>query len=443
MDKQSRSFVKRRRFLKATGATVGVGMIAGCSSGGGNNNGSSSGGNGGGSSSSGGTTTGGSSSSGAKLKGSINVAGLLPLSGIYAQYGPLYRKGMNLAFEEYNNGDGVLGKKMNLLVADNADSGQKTVTHFRQFVQNKKAVAAVGPGGLAPTVQAAHFAEKNEVPIYTLAGIFPMFVNGDKTRYVFRPPVQGMRNWVRPQGSMAKENGYTNIGTIYQNGTLKSVFSQALKDFMPEGATVHSQSAPPTETNFSTYLRKMPKDLTMFVGTAHPAGAPKIYPQMYHLGFDPKRFTAGISPAQPTYKNVGKIVGRTFSPFTQVDITGDAYASVGKKYAAKYNAFFDTTAADGYVTAKLIAESIKKAGSADPTDIANASRNIKLDTLYVEPLQFTKWGTPDNAAVIFLGYDVNSSPSFYPKLPFKLTSVYKSDPMPGQTTKEMSKGAKG
>jgi branched-chain amino acid transport system substrate-binding protein len=405
--------VKRRDFIQATGAGLGAGVLAGCSGGGGSSD------------------------------DPISVAGLLPLSGIYAPYGPMYRNGMEMAFSEYNEDGGVLGRDIELLVADNADSGEQTVNNFQSFVQEDNAVAACGPGGLAPTIQAANFAEQNQVPLYTLAGLFNMFVNGEDTRYVFKPPVQGMRNWIRPQAEIVRENGYSEIGVIYQNGTLKQVMETALQDFFPEEMNLHTASAPPDETDFSSYLRQMPTETEMFVGTAHPPGSATMYSQMYELGFDPDLFTTGINPAQPSFSNIGEQAGQAYSPFTQVDYMSDAYQSKAQEYADQNDGFFDTTAADGYVTGRLIGESIKEAGSADPTDIADASRNITLDTLYIEPLQFKEWGIPDQAAVSFYGFDVDSSPDHYPDLDFGLSEIFRSDPMPGLTPSEMQKGYEG
>ena len=423
-DNDTRSTVGRRPFLKTAALGAGSVFLAGCSGGGNNNNSSSSSSS---SSSSGGTT----GSTGSSKP--INIGGLLQLSGIYAEYGKPFRAGMKYGIKEVNDNGGVLSRKMNLVSADNGDSPKKAQSNFLRFIDQNNVVATAGPAGVQVTQQTASVAEKQQVPIYMMAANFPIFVNGTDTRYAFNPGLVSIKNWIRPQGEWAKQKGYDKVGVIYQNGLFEKEVSWAIDHYFPSSIELHHKTAPPNSTDYTSQLRTFPKDIEFFVGTGHPAHAYQIYSNLYDLGFDPKVFAAGINPLKVGHDVLKKSADKSWNPFSVIDATTDKFASTAKKFYKFNGEYFDTTAAQGYSVVKMIAKSIEQAGSADPTKIANQTRDGKFDLLNATPIQFHKWGELKDSKTVFYDYHTGSAPSWYPKGTFTVSEAFRSSTMTGMT----------
>ena len=437
-DNDTRSSVGRRPFLKTAALGVGTTLLAGCSSGGNGSSSSSSSSASGSSSSSSssGSTTGTASGN----KKPITIGGLLQLSGIYAEYGAPFRDGMKLAIKEYNDNGGIMGHKVQMVSADNGDNPKTAVSNFLKFIDQNDIVAAAGPAGVQVTIQTAKTAEEHNVPIYFLACNYPAYVNGKDTRYVFNPGLVSIKNWIHPQGDWAKKEGYNKVGVIYQNKLFASEVGWAIDHYFPDGIELHHRTAPPNATDYSSYLRQMPKDIDFFIGTGHPAHVYDIYTNMYQLGFDPKVFSGGINPMQVSYTSIPNSIQKSFAPFSVIDTTTDKYASVGKKYYEQTGNYFDTTTAQGYVVVKLIGESIEKAGSTDPTEVADQTRKGTFDLLNVAPIKFRPWGALTDFQETFYEFDVGKAPSYYPEGKFTLKAAFTSKKMTGLTPTEAKKG---
>lgn len=426
--------VRRRRIIKSAALGVGGTLLAGCTGsgdGGGGGDGSDGGDGGGGTESSGGSTgtPGGSSEP-------ITIGGLLQLSGIYAEYGKPFRDGMQFAIQQINDDGGIMGRQLQMVSADNGDDPKTAVSNFLKFIDQNDIVAAAGPAGVQVDTQVAKTAEEQQIPVYFLAANYPIYTKGQDSRYVFNPGLVSIKNWIHPQGSWAKQEGLKKVGVIYQNELFKGLVGWAIDHYFPDDIELHERTAPPNATDYTSYLRQMPKDLDFFVGTGHPAHVYDIYTNMYQLGFDPKVFAGGINPMQASYESIPDSIDRSFAPFSVIDMTTDKYAQVASAFADSTGDYFDSTTAQGWTCVKLIAESIKQAGSADPTDIADQTRDGTFDLLNAAPIQFQPWGALDQWQEVFYKFHPGSSPDFYPDAEFTLEAWYTSEKLPGMTPSE-------
>jgi branched-chain amino acid transport system substrate-binding protein len=114
---------------------------------------------------------------------------------------------------------------------------------------------------------------------------------------------------------------------------------------------------------------------------------------------------------------------------------GDAFATAAEGFAEGHDTQFNTHTAYGYVTGKLLAQGIEDAGEADPTAIADAVRNVQLDSLFVEPVQYNEYGELDQTVVLFSRL-LAEAPSYDSSGSYSYEELHRSEPVPARVPGE-------
>ena len=130
--------------------------------------------------------------------GTVNIGATVPRTGTYAVQGEDELKGMQLAVEHINEGNplikkiapkvtkGVLGKKVNLVVANSAAKPNDAVQEQQPFINENKIVAMTGSTSSAVAVALNKFAEREKI-LYLAAISGSNDTTGkDCARYCFR-----------------------------------------------------------------------------------------------------------------------------------------------------------------------------------------------------------------------------------------------------------------
>lgn len=420
----------RRTFLKATGAGVTITALGGClvDDGGdgettdGNTEATDEGTTG---------TTDGSSTETTDSGGDdpIVISSLQPLSGSFSVYGPRHRAGAEYAASQINADGGVRGRQIQVKTVDTESSGQTAATTFTEHIEQDDAVAAIGPGASEAAIRARRVAEENQVPLY-LHAAGALEVVPREARYTFRTALPATPTVGRAQAQIIEERGYNNIGVIYEDGVWGDEYAAAVDAYFPDGVNITSDSAPIPQTDFVPQLRQFPSDIEVFLGSAHPAGVSSLYPQMHEVGIEPDLFLGAITPLEADYNVIGESVGRSFASFNSTDMYSDKYAEVASAFNEETGGLFDHAQVNGYTAVQLVARSIEAAGSTDPADVAEATHTGTFDLLYGADIEYTEWGEPEGAVLVHNGFDVESSPDYWPEGDFSPVEVHRSDPLP-------------
>jgi branched-chain amino acid transport system substrate-binding protein len=128
----------------------------------------------------------------------VAIGATVPRTGAYAVQGEDELKGMQLAFEHINEGNelikkiapkvskGVLGKKVELVVADSGAKPNNAVREQQEFINKNKVIAMTGSTSSAVAVALNKFAEREKV-LYLVAISGSNDTTGkDCSRYSFR-----------------------------------------------------------------------------------------------------------------------------------------------------------------------------------------------------------------------------------------------------------------
>ena len=133
----------------------------------------------------------------------VTIGAAVPRTGAYAVQGEDELKGWQLAVEHINNGDpllkkiapkvskGLLGKKVDLLVADSGAKPNDAVQEQQKFITDNKIVLMTGSTSSAVAVALNHFAEREKVLYVTGISGSNDTTGKDCVRYGFRQNFYG------------------------------------------------------------------------------------------------------------------------------------------------------------------------------------------------------------------------------------------------------------
>ena len=420
----SRKVLDRRTFLKATGGTAGIGLVAGCSGGGdgGSDDGGDSGDDGG---DSGGSTTTTSSSGGSG--DTINIGSVQPLSGNFAPWGQVHSSGLAFAVQEINANGGVLdGRELNIVEANSESDPAEASSIFERFAEQEDIVAATGPVSSDVGIRTSRTAQELGIPMFMhMAGSNDTIT--PETQHTFRVGLTPATPTMQAQSALIQDRGYTRVAAIigdYAWG--RSVEEGILDNFEVD---INIQAAPVSESDFSSYVRQISEDVEMVIATGHPPGSLSITQQLYELGRDPELITGPSFPPNVIRSALGENADRGFTHVHLADPFSDEFAAVATRFAEANDAQFNTHTAYGYVTGQLIAQAIENAGEADPEAITEEVRAIEFDTLFANPLQYADSGELENQIQLYSTLSLDA-PSYYSDGNYSYEEVYRTDPLP-------------
>jgi branched-chain amino acid transport system substrate-binding protein len=202
--------------------------------------------------------------------GTVNVGAAVPRTGTYAVQGEDELKGWQLAVEHINNGDpllqkiapkvtkGLLGKQVNLLIADSGAKPNDAVQEEQKFITDNKIILMTGSTSSAVAVALNHFAQREHVLYVTGISGSNDTTGKDCVRYGFRQNFYGetAANAIGPVLLKAfgkdKKAAFMTPDYTYGHTVTKSVNDYLTKN--GNWSMVTNQVSPLGTQDFSQYL---------------------------------------------------------------------------------------------------------------------------------------------------------------------------------------------
>jgi len=349
-----------------------------------------------------------SSSSSSSDSKTIKIGANLELSGGVASYGQSLAEGLDLGIKEINK-KGINGSKLQLIKVDNKSDAAEATNAAIKLVSQDKVAAIVGSATSTNTKAQIQVATDNKVPIITPSGTAEDITasNGKVNDYVFRTcfidPFQG----TVAANFAAKDLKVKNAAILIDSASDYSKgLSAAFKvQFKKNGGKIISEEAyVAKDTDFHATLTRIKAanpDFIYLPGYYEEAGL--IVKQARELGLNvpviggdgwdsPKLFElAGNQALNNTY-STNHYSSQDKDPKVQDFVKAFKAANNGKSP--------DTFNALGYDTAYLLADAIKRAGSADPQKIQKALAETSDLKLVTGNLKLDKNHNPIKSAVI-------------------------------------------
>jgi branched-chain amino acid transport system substrate-binding protein len=322
----------------------------------------------------------------------IKVGGNYEMTGGIANFGQQTTNGIKLAFKEVNAAGGVLGKKINFIIADNKSEPSEATNAITKLITQDKVVTVLGPVSSSNVLATAQVAQDNKIPVLTATGTNPKVTvdNGKVRPYIFRAcfidPFQGkvMSDFATKTLKAKTAAIYIDNSSDYSKG-LADVFE---KEFTAAGGKIVAKEAfLQKDQDFKATLTKIKAQNpeVMFV-PAYYEEVGKIVKQSRELGMtipmmgtdgwdDPKLVEiAGPAALNNTY----------FSNHYSPQDKDPNIVKFVEAYKKEYNGQEPSAlAALGYDSAVMLIDALKRANSTEPGKIRDAleqTKNLQVST---------------------------------------------------------------
>ncbi|MCG6908640.1 MAG: ABC transporter substrate-binding protein [Deltaproteobacteria bacterium] len=182
------------------------------------------------------------------------------LSGPIAGWGTQTKMGLELRAKEINDAGGIYGRKIRLIVEDNAYDPKKAIMVTNKMISRDKVFAFVGNMG-SPTAGATKpIISRKKIPqMFPLTAASLFFEPYDRYSFAgFVPYYDQVRCAVK---YFVEQKGYKRIGMMYQDDEMGHIMMKGLKDQL----AVHNLEPIATEsykrgaTDFSSQIAKLKK----------------------------------------------------------------------------------------------------------------------------------------------------------------------------------------
>jgi branched-chain amino acid transport system substrate-binding protein len=307
--------------------------------------------------------------------GKIKIGAVSCLTGALSTFGVSSIQGAKLAVEEINAAGGSLGQSIQLIVEDNGSKAGETATILRKFISQDKVVAVLGGLTSSSTMEGAPLAQAAKLPLLT-----PSATNIAVTKignYIFRScfidPFTGqmMARFALDRLQAKQAIVMTDVKQDYSVGLTDAIRLYFSQNGAKNLSTLSYSSG---DTDFRTQLTavRMAHPEVVFLPGYYTEAA-LILLQARQLGIKCP-FVGGEGWDSPTLVQVaGKAADGNY--YTDHFSAADPDPKVQKfvqTYRAKYATLPDALAALWYDGARLLAQAVQRAGSADPEKIRDA-----------------------------------------------------------------------
>ena len=307
----------------------------------------------------------------------VKVGVFLPLTGDNAAGGELELRGIKLANQLHPE---VLGKKVELVVADNKSDKAEAASVAARLIEKDKVSVLVGSYGSSLSMAAGNIVKENKVPAVGTSCTNPQVTanNDYYFRACFIDPFQGT---VMAKFATA-ELGVGNAAVLIDNS---SDYAKGLAQFFKEnfvkegGAVTAEESYLQKDTDFKATLTKIKAtnpDFLYVPGYYQEVGL--IVKQARELGMNmPIAGGDGWDSAKlPEIAGKAALNNTYFSSLYSPDDDSALNKAFVSEYEKAYKVKPDVFAALAYDSALLVAEAIKNAGDTDPVKIAQSMAKI-------------------------------------------------------------------
>jgi branched-chain amino acid transport system substrate-binding protein len=337
--------------------------------------------------------------------GTIKVAILAPLSGAVPTFGISTRDGALMAIDEWNAKGGVLGKKIEVVVADSQCSADPAVNAANKVIDQDGAKYIIGEVCSSASIPLSEIANEKGVFQISPTSTNPQVttkIDGSTKPFTFRAcfidPFQGT---VGAKFAMDNLNAKTAFVMFDQGNDYVRGLAEAFEEaFTKAGGTiVGKESYTKDDTDFSAILAK--------VSEAKPdmIYLPDYYPIVNLVGAQAKDKGITIPMMGGDGWDSGDLDVKAADNgyYTNHYDAGDTRPIVQdfvKNYGAKYNgAVPDALATLAYDAANLMLAAMEKAGVNDPAQVAKTLEGLKYDAVS-GTITFDPQHNPIKSAVI-------------------------------------------
>lgn len=304
----------------------------------------------------------------------IVIGTLTPQTGAGGSFGPGMVKVARAVVDEINAAGGVLGRKIELVSADDETNPDAGVRAARKLIDVNKVDAIAGTWASAVTTAVAPLCWENKVMLFTVSGA-DSITKLPHLGYIIRTQPNTFLQSGRMAQYMLGDKATKVFGLSAQTPFAVDSYRR-LSDVLvaggaqPLGDVVYDASKTSFRSEVDQALKTKPDALFL---NSYTPDITVLLRELYRAGYDGKKYTFGYAATPKLLENVPAevvegLIGFSPSP----DLGSPAYARVKQILGADP----DPYSAQVYDHISLIALSIAKAGAASGAAIHDAVRSV-------------------------------------------------------------------
>ncbi|GGK84730.1 branched chain amino acid ABC transporter substrate-binding protein [Sphaerisporangium melleum] len=324
-------------------------------------------------------------------QGPIALGMLVPQSGSEAAVGPYMRNAAQFAVDEINGKGGVLGRKLELKVADDACDAQTAVAGAGKLVTEGVVVSVGGycSGATLPTL-----------PVFGKAGI-PMIIPAANSQelvdqhlgHVFLINGTGTQQAAAAMAWITKQ-GATKVALMHDNTSYSKDIAVRTKKLLDEPGgpeTAILEAVTPKESDYSANITNVlgaKPDFVYWTGYFQEGGL--ITRQLRQAGYKDAIMVGDGSVSGKLAEIAGPEAAEgVYATMTQTPETLQGAGNWIEAYTKKFGSPPGPYSNQSYDAVRLAAEALKNAGSTDGTKVIAALEAINGFPMFSGPLKFT------------------------------------------------------
>jgi branched-chain amino acid transport system substrate-binding protein len=316
----------------------------------------------------------------------VNIGGLYPVTGSFAQIGQSCVNAAKLAVQMVNDAGGIKslgGARLNLIISDVQSEPTVTRTETDRLITGYKLSAIHGCYASALTLIASEVAERAKVPLLT--GSSSDQLNKDR-HYTFTPFSRASQFALAQLQMSRLVSDKPKVAVIFENTAFGTSTSNGLREQAPgEGVEI---------VMFEPYSAGL-TDAAPLINKVKASGANMLFPVSYlndliliiraikQTGLQlAVNGGSGGFVVPDFYKNVGSVAeGLLGVAHWNHDINDDAQ-KVNAAYRQKYGEFLFEYAGGLVAQTFMIADALERAASPDPQKVRNALATLDVSSGY-------------------------------------------------------------
>jgi branched-chain amino acid transport system substrate-binding protein len=315
----------------------------------------------------------------------IKLGLVTPLSTGDFRSGKINVQTAELAVEELNAKGGILGKKVELVIADDEGKPAAGVIAIKRMIASEKVSAVVGLWHSSVAVAQAKVANQMQVPIM-LHYSWTDDLTAGHSDYIYR--VGPFNAEIAQLALPYIEKNFKTMAILYETNAFGTGFAEYLEKIAKDkGLTVYSIGYPQEATDLKPQLlelkAKSPKPELLVIAAVYEA-TNLIPKQAYEIGLAPEMqiLCSWDWPTYPAFQEIlgDKGVGVTYATFESDKLKLSPLGEKFKKaYKAKYDMDPPVFALFLYDEIMILADTMERIKSSDPKDVAAGLKDTKFE----------------------------------------------------------------
>jgi branched-chain amino acid transport system substrate-binding protein len=322
---------------------------------------------------------------------------------VFAAFLEPYKKGMDLALEEVNAGDGVLGRKLELVVRDDGGNPGDAVRVAEELIAREKVNVLMGTFASNVGLAVANLAAQRRILFVASEPLTDKIVweNGNRYTWRLRPSTYMQTAMLIPEAAKLKKKRWAIVYPNYEYGqSATASFKKLLKQAQPDAEFVAEQAPALGKIDAGAVVQALAeaKPDAIF-SSLFAADLQKFVREGNTRGLFKNTVVFNLLAGEPEYLDTLKDEtpeGWWVTGYPWREINTPEHKAFRDAYQKRWKDYPRQGSVVGYAAVHAVANALRAAKSADTEKLVEALKGLKMQT----PFGPVEWRTLDHQSTM-------------------------------------------